>query len=716
MEKTFYEIQNEILDQKTASSVFDQQIDIHQEEATNNLKRLILDNHFLLQRLLITDLYRRKHIKSPLNYPAFFSTEKDVFANFASLDIPEHISKGPMKAFLNNFFDDLNSFLPNFYKLDFSFFPKSSLQINPVMLLLRCVFPSIFAYCWSEEASLAYGHNIALWFNGIYREKPDILKFFDSHWISQAIYGYFSSLDIYPFINAAIRPLFFDFISLYTNDDPNTLVDYAIKILESIEDNFHLLPDCLNTFFLDLMEAIPDEDPKNTLIRYTFFDSLIAPLFYDPILSSVSDVSLPYEDYKNFSSIYTVFRAKFAACSDQEKPLAEGILSVPEFASFNPIGTIKKCIYEKKASMKLPSLQHFCDIVQCAHQPIIMTTHYLALLFKFAECLQSAKVLPKSLERPLGTIVQESIADQLENLPDHLFWFPCFALNYVNVPPVSFIKESKTTPLYKLLSSTFLRISPYDTDFINALENAGDAATLTTHPDLRTEVQWLLKNKSLDSFLHITEEISIKQEEIDKKRKRSLDLLSLAQIFMEKYAEIPNGAQRALAMSLLPDFETYSNNKIQSSHFMINIKQRIKDFSGNAFPIIGSYIAEAILVEVTPRVREKNEHYRQSFTSEDELSNNLKQLVTQITLTSSLYSIAAKLIPVFKAINEYGELVVIDNAIELAFSSHFLPNVVKLASDILSLLIPLPTELLALVFTDQERELLKLFTNTFARK
>ena len=557
MQKTCYEIQNEILQQKTANEVFNQQIDIHLEEATSNLKKFIIQEHFLSQRLLITELFRSKQIKNPLELSTFTATESDVQVNFASLDLPDDISKNPIKAFLNNLFDNLDTFLPTLAKLtndNLNNITNSSLQVSPSSLLLQCVLPSLFGYCWSEEASISYGHYLASWFENNYKSNPELLKGFESHWLSQAIRGYFTSIDIFPFINAAISPIFFDFIQLDSKTDqtnPEKLVDYAIRIVNSINENYSLLPNCLNSFLNEILSTASNDEIQLKLIQLIFYETLISPCLKDPILYNVSDVLLPEEDYSNFSTIYNIFLIKFGTYSENPT-FSDQITSTPQYSNFNPY-IIQKDIIDKKATYTLPLLQDFCNKVQCAHHPLLLTTHYLSVLFRFSESLLQSKMLPKSLERPLNTILQDSIPEKLENISDYLFWFPCYSLTYLNVPPVTFLKESKTSSLYRLLSSDDLRISPLDTDFVHALTKAGEAATLTTHPELRTEVQWILKGSngvsddSLSFLPSIEQEISVKLAEIEKKRERCLDLVCFAQKVQENTDSLPCAPVMALA-------------------------------------------------------------------------------------------------------------------------------------------------------------------------
>lgn len=723
MQKTCYEIQKEILQQKTATEVFNEQIDIHLEEATSNLKKLIIQEHFLSQRLLITELFCSKQIKNPLELSTFTATENDVQVNFASLDLPDDISKNPIKAFLNNLFDNLDTFLPTLGQLtneNLNNIANSSLQASPTSLLLQCVFPSLFGYCWSEEASISYGHYLATWFDNNFKSNPDLLKGFESHWLSQAIRGYFSSIDIYPFVNTAISPIFFDFIQLDSKTDqlkPEILIDYAIRLINSIHENYSMLPNCLNSFFNEIFSSATNDEDQSKLIQLIFFEILISPFLKNPILYSVSDVLLPTEDYSNFSKIYDIFSIKFNTYSDNST-FSEQITTTSKYSNFDPF-IIKEDIINKKASYTLPLLQEFCSKVQCAHHPLLLTTHYLAVLFRFSESLLQSKMLPKSLERPLNTILQDSIPERLEEINDFLFWFPCYSLTYLNVPPVSFHKESKTSSLYRLLSSNDLRISPLDTDFVHALSKAGEAATLTTHPELRTEVQWLLKSNgggedSLSFLPSIEQEISVKLSEIEQKRTRCLDLVCFAETVQEKFDSLPSGPLMALASELLPDFKNYSKVDIFSTLFMTNIRGRIKDYCSKAFPVIGKFLADAILVEVLPFLKSK---CSSSEKVEREVGSELEfLLIEKPIVVSSCFSIAKKLIPSLYTISEFEDLTGEECVIKKIADQSFIEFAEKIANEFVSLLFPLPSELLTLAFSMKDLELLKIFSNIFNKK
>ena len=244
MTKTCYEIQDEILQQKMATEVFNKQIDIHQEETTTKVKDLIIHRHFLSQRVLMTELFiYSKNIKNPLELSCFKTTESNVEANFASLDLPDDISKNPIKAFLNNLFDNIDSFLPPLYKFDlsnFSTLSQSTLQGNSGQILLTCVFPALFGYCWNEQSSISYGSILASWITNCYKEQPNFLTSFRTNWISHAIRGFFISIDVHPFINAALQPIFFDYVQLQLQEqkDPQILVKYSIR-MPSVNDTYY---------------------------------------------------------------------------------------------------------------------------------------------------------------------------------------------------------------------------------------------------------------------------------------------------------------------------------------------------------------------------------------------------------------------------------------------------------------------------------------------
>ncbi|OHT04685.1 hypothetical protein TRFO_27682 [Tritrichomonas foetus] len=716
MGKSPYVIQRKIVQQNSESDVLDWRINNYQQQATSLLKDVLIKKHLYIQRLFYTEMYLANRVKCPLEHSAFVSNGEEVYSNFASIILPDDFSKGPMKAFLNTLLDSLESFLPAFYKLNPSKLPRGSFATDPSNILLRCVFPSLFAYCWAEEPAVSYAQNLVTWFGEIYRENPKFITNFDKHWMFQAIRGFFTSLDVSLFIRTAIRPFFFEFSQLESKDiqkTPEILLKFAIEILNSIHENFSKLPSVINLLFSEIFKIIQNEDEKRLMMRYIFFDLFISPFFANPILSDVSDVQLPFEDYEVFSDIYLVFKVKLGTVSEKERELTREIQALPDFENKFNIDLIFNDIQDCKASLKLPLLREFCDFVQCAHQPLLMTTHSLSLLFRFVASLQHTALLPRSIDRSISNVFQYALADKLEILQDYYFWFPCFSLTYLKIPEISFVEQMKPSSLYRLFSSDKLKLSPVDSDFRTALVSAMSVTNILTNPDLRTDIQWLLINYDDSQILmsEILTEIERKQQNNKHKKKRANDLIKFSKILKHKLSSISSGPLRAIVHKLIDDFKASLNDiSIRSNHFLDRAHIKIEEFCGKSYPIIGSYLATMVVVDVTPCLKYQKDPTKTT-SSDEELY--LRKMISKPLLVSSLYSTASKLIPNLIILEEYAKLENIADPLLKAYSEPYVVEPEMLAANIDNLLLTLPNALLKLVFTETELIVLQNYTKTF---
>ena len=88
MQKGIKELHQEIIRQQTYSKILDQQIDIQQSNATKLLKDAIIEKHFYVVRRFITESFQANALSNPLALSGF-THEREVAANFASLDLPD---------------------------------------------------------------------------------------------------------------------------------------------------------------------------------------------------------------------------------------------------------------------------------------------------------------------------------------------------------------------------------------------------------------------------------------------------------------------------------------------------------------------------------------------------------------------------------------------------------------------------------------------------
>ena len=756
-ENSCYEIRKTILKLNSVAESIDTNIEKLQKSSAQFLRNILFRKHLLLQRLFYTEIYLLGQIPSPIDLAAFTSNGDEVYNNFASVVLPDDFSKGPMKAFLNTLLDSLESFLPAFYKLNPSKLPRGSLGVDSSKLLLRCIIPSLFSYGWAEEPAMSYAKNLATWFAEIYRETPSFINTFcssvysdknaidrrnqEKHWMSQAIRGFFTSIDVSLFVNKAIRPCFFKFVQLETRkiqSDPAVLLQFAINIVQSIHENFAWLPSVFNDFFEEILSQVQENERRN-VFQHIFYDLFLKPFFDDPLLYNVSDVQLPIDDFDLFYLIYVVFEIKFGKYSiliqendssngnininnvnvndiNIEIEIGRNIQKIPEFDSFDPF-IILDDVNNKKAGIKLPQLYEFCNNMQCAYQPLLMTTHSLSILFRFVASLQHTALLPKSIDRSISKVFQEALADKLEVLPDYYFWFPCYSLKYLNIPKIKLKSTMKLSSLYRLLSNEDLRISPLYHDFVKALQNAVNTTNITTHPDIRTEIQWLLRtyHDSSEFLENITEEIKKKEEDNKQKQLDFLELVKFSKLLEIQYSLLMDtkvaGPMRSISYKIYQDFKKkYSGISIRSNAFLKQAQQRIEEFCNKSYKIIGPWLAALLIIDVTPCIKYIRYPTQTESTEEQSI---LRSYVSPVTLVSSLYSISAKLIPDLSILDELEKIDdSVTDAFDKVYCEPFIVDSETLSINIESLLLTLPEKLLELVFTPNDIELLKKFVNS----
>ena len=745
-------LQREIQRLSAESTLVDNQIDLHQENVVQLLKQTIIEKHYYVQRIFMTEHYYEGKCGDPhdiLKEKVFQNENKKVFDNFAALDLPQEFSKGPMKAFLNTLLESLESFLPAFYFLTPSKLPSSNSFSTPADVLVRCVFPTLFGYCWATEPATAYAENLVKWFSEIYQTKPDFISKFRNEWMFNAMRGFFTSLDFQAFIIKAMRPIFFEYIQEPENEQKKeeNLVKWANRLLNNFVDNFHYLPSVLNVLFSLLKEEIRKihisknsqekmessaEDASgadnNSESNQDFeklidkdFDEMIKILFYDGIIENfmkypllyISDIPILPADFQNFYDIFSIFKIKLYP-NENEKislKLSQEILDSDSFKLFDPM-IIKNKILENSCKGKLPSLQDFCNIVQCAHQPLLMSTHHLSLLFRFVASLQHLANLPQAIDRSIIQVFTNSLADQLEILDDEFFWFPCFSLKYMNIKSTTFEKQMSLSPIYRLLSNHNLHLRTDEEDFEKAILDAEKTTNLTTHPEIRTEICWLHYSvKNLNSLIApLREEMEKKKNEIQQHRIRSNKLNKFARTLESMINALPSSNPKmALGFALSSLFDN-----IKQRDFIESGIQQIQDYCGVSFQTVGKYIVEAIILKYSPNVKTK-------YTPEDKKviqysegdSGVLQRLTRPPLITSSLIPQALRLAQDCITIMKYASDARIGNSIATCFKEPFDPNPKITAQIIDNCLSYFPESMLEYVFTKEEHAALISFYAVF---
>lgn len=759
-----YEIYKQILKLNNMSEALDWEIDEYKQKATSLLKELLIQKHLRIQRLFYSEMYISKQIEGPLDQSVFTENCEEVYANFASVVLTDNsFSKGPFKAFLNTLFDSFENFLPAFYKLNPSKLPRGSFKVSPSKILLRCIFPSLFGFCWAEEPSISYARNLATWFGEIYRENPGFTQKFPSHWMVDAMRGFFTSLDVSNFINKVIRPIFFDFVQLencdidqiyqskFSQSDPKIWVQYAERIINSIHSNFHLLPSVINFFFHEIIRQVNGkvytnineyDDDSKFLIRYLFFDLFLQPFFKEPILMNVSDVLLPKADYALFYNVYLVFNVRLPKLKSQNegslypniKPKNEAVMKIINHnldSDFDPFSIIFEDILNKKAELKYPSLREFCEIVQCAHQPLLITTYSLSLLFRFVASLQHTAMIPKSIDRSISNVFQDALAERLEEMQDYNFWFPCYSLTYMNIPEIALIEQPPPSSLYRLLSSPNLYISQSDYDFNTAILNAELATNPTTHPELKTEISWFVKNNKDQSNAEILKrirtEIENKQKECYQKRQRSLKLIKFTKILeSQRKTAMQDRSLSALCMKIFHRYTRENKINIRINDFIDNSFKTIKEIAGKSEKLFSPHLAATLILDLTPCVKfissgsEESEkadiRLKEGDANYDANVSLLRSMVSKPLLASSLYSTAVKLIPDLIVLKEIAEINSIHDPFQKTYSESFcLQKPVNLAANFENLILTLPNSLLLLAFSSDEIKILHEFNASYKK-
>ena len=761
-----FELQREIQKQTLLGEVLDEQIDANQISSTTLMKKLLISKYLQINRILVTEYFGTSATSDILNYIFISQNPLIVEDSFTSLDLPEDFSTVPVKTFMNTLFDSFQDFLPHFHNINPSKLPKESFKIEPSIILLRTVFPSLFAYCWAIEPANSYAKYLALWFKESLKQKDaNFTSIFDK-WLSQAVQGFFNCLNMLPFIRKAITPVFMSFVQIMNSSDkfkPNILLSFAKDILNNCRENYHLLPEAMNTFFTEFINVIqetstiPDEEKENKiklLIKLLFFDNLLKPIFTHPILYGLTDLPFVEDDVRSFDNIFDVYSTYFDKCFsnkpessasapssnnifedtdklnsypiDNEKKPQE-ILSKPkfeisvklaefeEFQSFDPFEYIMEPIKENRASYPLPSLQNFCDIVQCAHQPLLFTTKTILILFRFICSIQHSFDFPKSIDRPIRQIIEQTLDSQLNEVGEMAFWFQCFSMSYLGIDNVSIKKKKKASPLYIILSNPAVVLNPLQHKAKESLAESLKFIGSKTETSLRTELLWILrKTESFDAEISkLSEEIDNVSLIIDEKRERSKDLNIFARSLSELIESCEyNGIPLAISTTLFKDYFTKFFQKSSSENVLSYCLSNIQQYLGNAFSLLGKPMLQLFVLLFKPNAK----HEQPPFNNDD---NGDETIQTLRNIVKRPLNLSAQLPQIMQLANDistiiyYSQMNTIEGSIGACYSEPFVENPKQLAMNVKQFIEDLDYDVRKMLFTDREIQALEAFVMSF---
>jgi len=719
---TCFHLQERIKKLNIDSQVVDKQIDLNQEKVTGLLKQCLEQSHIRAHRVFLSEQSTQRYNRSILKEKVFATESLEIADSLTSLELPEEFSKVPIKSFLNVFFDNINSFLPVFFNLNPSKIYRGTFLADPAVSLMRCVIPSIFGYCWAREPAISYARNLSKWFGVLVSTKSDFFSDFLDHWMFQAYRGFFLLLNFGPFIQKAIRPVFCEFIqyNMVLQVYPDLLFIIAKKMLNNIMEYFYLIPEVVNeTFeflFYEIDQLDKNNDEKNLMktqvLKHIFYDCIIKPILEDPFQNDVFDIPLLIGDYENFQLVYSIFLLRLSPSTPDFKFTNFFENHKHLFEDFDPF-RIMEPILEKKASLPMPSQHTFCTLVQCAHQPLLFSTHTLLLLFRFIVSLQQATNFPKAINRPINSIFEQNLDQQLQSLPEHFFWFPCYSLQYLEIPPITFFSKIKPSPLYKLLSSPHLQISPEIISPKESLQNAMELVPLQSRPDIRAQVLWMLQEqvdlpKSVENLI---EEIGSMTKLILEKRERAKQLQLYSRYLIESINYYKQeGVLMSIGYSLFPQFL----NEIKTDIDMTDkTKLLVQEILGTLFPVLGKYIVQCIIMAVSPTVKYEKPPPPVPESNDPEI----RIMRNMVNRTYNLTCLLPNIIMISRdvsAILWYGKMNSIERPVKKCYSAPFLDNPSLMASRINTCLMTLAPDVLSILFSKNEIEALSAFSQSFA--
>ncbi|EAX90310.1 hypothetical protein TVAG_446100 [Trichomonas vaginalis G3] len=723
VEQNCFELQKEIHKQTLLLKVLNDQIDRNQVSVTTMMKQLLISKFLFINRLTIMENCDKSQMKKFIKQLPMKTDKIEAADSFTSLDLPDDFSTVPFKSFLNSLFDSFEQFLPAFYKIDITKLPKNKSLIHPSITLLRTVFPALFAYCWADEPAKSYANQLIYWFSQILIDNKGNYADAFNNWFCHAVRGFYSCLNLLPFMRETFHEILIDFIQIYNSSDKfvaKYLLTYAETCLEKIQNNFYLLPDVLNNFYqqffklVDECEYITDKEvEKNNLIRILFFDCLIKPVFINLLLYGVCEIPMANEDAQYFSNIYQVFESKFKS-KERLPEIDKELQQMQEFQSFNPFVVID-LINESKAKQKLPSLASFCDIVQCAHQPIFFTTKSLLILYRFIVSIQQFSDFPKSIERPIKNITEQTLDDALEDIDELPFWFPCYSMKYLGIDNIEIKKKKNNSSLYKLFSSPSIILNPNQNDVKKALQESLNLINTTTESKIKSEMLYILKNTDVTTEIsNLRKEIKDVQKLLTDRKERS----KLLNLFSRELSELTqltshSGVKIAIASSLFAEFMVYSNNHQQVAIFD-KVIGLVDSFLGPASEFLGKYLLMQFTLMIKPSSKIQKKKYIKPDT--DDVETELRSMVSPPINVSGILPKVLLLSKDVSTILMYGMMNGIEIPVMKCYSPPFIENPAAIAKTINEFMNDLSPEVRNKIFDERELQAIEVFLLTFLSK
>ena len=721
-----FELQREIKNQTLLSQVLDEQIDANQVSATTLLKKLLISKYIQIHQIFIAEFFEEKADSKILEYACISKQPLEVADSFTSLELPEDFSTVPIKSFMNGLFESFDTFLPGFYNINPSKIPKSK-KIDSFLLLTRCVFPALFGYCWAIEPANSYAKYLALWFNNTIKNKKEDFQTTFKIWLSSAIRGFFTSLNLLPFIQEVITPVFMDFIQINNPTEKfniKLLIGFAQRILENIKKHYNLLPQAVNTLFESFINVINESEvfDKNGAIKeickIIFYEDLLRPIFMNPILYGVSSLPITSEDMNWFRNIYCVFAEKIGSELEEQNYVSAPLREYKESYDFDPYSVLEE-ITGNKASYPLPSLQSFCDVVQCAHQPLLFTTKTVLVLYRFICSLQNNTELPSSIKRPINQIVTENLDAQMEQIEEMPFWFQCFSMSYLGVGNIVIKKKKKQSPLYRLFADSRVIFNPNQYDTKEALDEGLKMIGSETDPSLRTQMLWILKKtKNFDEERDkLAEEMDNAAAVLDEKRERAKSLNIFSRILTELIQAAGHpGTRITLASLVINDYFKLCSSKHSESkniNFISLSLITVKEYLGSAFNVLGKYLLATAILLLKPHAKQIMQPMPIDKTEDDE-TRELRSIVKRPLNVSALLPNIMQLAKDVSTILEYGMMNGIERPVYRCYAEPFVEMPNKLSAEISLFMKSLPSEVKQLLFTEKDLQAIDAFILSFS--
>lgn len=437
---------------------------------------------------------------------------------------------------------------------------------------------------------------------------------------------------------------------------------------------------------------------------------MIRPVFLNPLLYGVCEVPIVNEDSQYFSNIYLVFGSKFNSkerLPDIDKELAK----LPEFDDFKPLDIYELMINEK-AKLNLPSLATFCDIVQCAHQPLFFTTKSILLLFRFIVSIQQFSDFPRSIERPIKNITEQGLTEALEDLDESAFWFQCFSMKYLGVENVEIRKKKNNSPLYMLLSSPSVILSPTQSDARKALQESLSLINTTTDAKIRSQMLYILKNADVSAEIsNLSKEISTVDRLLAEISERAKRLNILGRTLSElTILSNHSGVKISIAAGLAADFISYANEH-QSGPMMEKITALADSYLGSSTEFLEKYLLMMFALTIKPST--KNVVKKHEYQVNDDVVSELRKMVSRPLNITAVLPRVMMLAKDVSTILVYGMMNGIEIPVLRCYSPPFIENPASLAKSISDFMNELSPTVKNKIFDDKELQAIDVFLMTF---